>query len=388
VVAQHRKTHDGETITVLKHPRRGSYFRLSAQGWFIWQRLDGEHSLRDLAAEYLTEFKGLAPGAIAEVIAGLEHAGLVTGAGEIRPDVPARTAHAPFWERALQQAQRLVDPRVAYPVDPLVTSVYRLGGRLLFYRPVLALLGLVAIIGLAAFVSLAGVTATRAPWVFVVAYFVTIVFHELAHALTTKWLGRDVGSAGLGWHGFAPIAYVDTSDVWLASRWQRIAVTAAGPFANLVLGGTASIAAVLSTDPAAAAALWSFALVPYLGALLTLNPLIDSDGYFVLCDLVGRPNLRRQALGWLGGEQPTLPQEHGPARGRAVELAYVAVSLAYVALLGVVTIIVCRATLQHWLTGILPDSFAAALTFAAAALVVVVALGAVTGELRRKPQAV
>src|SRR5207249_4195961 len=108
------------------------------------------------ALDYLVEFKAFAPGPIAEVIAGLEHAGLVT-VGAVRSDVLAATTHAPLWRRALRRAQRLVDVRVAVPVDPLVTALDRAGGHVLYRRPVLWLLGLVALLGLGAFVSLAGV---------------------------------------------------------------------------------------------------------------------------------------------------------------------------------------------------------------------------------------
>lgn len=68
---------------------------------------------------------------------------------------------------------------------------------------------------------------------------------------------------GIGWYWFGPVAYVDTSDMWLEGRWPRIAVSIAGPYANLVLGGLAALVA---------------------------------DGYHVLSDLLDRPNLRPRAL--------------------------------------------------------------------------------------------
>ena len=65
IQAHHRATATGETITTLKDPERGTYYRLSPGGWFVWQRLDGEHTLRDLTLEYLTEFKAFAPQGVA-----------------------------------------------------------------------------------------------------------------------------------------------------------------------------------------------------------------------------------------------------------------------------------------------------------------------------------
>ena len=48
VTAHHRTTATGETITTLKDPERGAYYRLSPGGWFVWERLNGDRTLRDL----------------------------------------------------------------------------------------------------------------------------------------------------------------------------------------------------------------------------------------------------------------------------------------------------------------------------------------------------
>jgi len=79
IQAHHRATATGETITTLKDPERGTYYRLSPGGWFVWQRLDGEHNLRDLTLEYLTEFQAFAPQAVAETVGGLAEAGFAEG---------------------------------------------------------------------------------------------------------------------------------------------------------------------------------------------------------------------------------------------------------------------------------------------------------------------
>ena len=33
---------------------------------------------------------------------------------------------------------------------------------------------------------------------------------------------------------------------------------------------------------------------------MNFNPLLEYDGYYILSDLMGRPNLRRHSLAWLG----------------------------------------------------------------------------------------
>jgi len=45
----------------------------------VWERLDGEHTLRDLTLEYLAEFESFAPQAVAETVGGLAEAGFAEG---------------------------------------------------------------------------------------------------------------------------------------------------------------------------------------------------------------------------------------------------------------------------------------------------------------------
>ena len=214
------------------------------------------------------------------------------------------------------------------------------------------------------------------------AYFVSILVHEAGHAFTTKHFGREVPRVGVGWHWFGPIAYVDTSDMWLAGRWPRVAVSLAGPYAALVLGGLAALAAWFVPDPVLSAALWQFALVSYVGVLVNLNPLMEFDGYFVLSDLLEKPNLRPRALAWLGrGLIPAL-RTPGLLRGHRLELLYGLASVLYVAFSAVLTIVLYRLLPQDWLAGILPAAVAAGLAWVLAAAVVALAALDVLGELR------
>lgn len=126
--------------------------------------------------------------------------------------------------------------------------------------------------------------------------FVSIVIHEAGHALTTKHYGREVPRVGVGWYWFGPMAWVDTSDMWLEGRWPRIAVSLAGPYAELALGSVAALAAWLAPDPVLSAALWQFALLSYVSVLVNFDPLMEFDGYYVLIDLLDKPNLRPRSL--------------------------------------------------------------------------------------------
>ena len=130
--------------------------------------------------------------------------------------------------------------------------------------------------------------------------------------------------AGIGWYYLAPVAFVDTSDIWAASRLQRVLVSAAGPYSNLVLSGISALgAALLSPD---SDVLWTFSAVGYALAFINLNPLLELDGYYIVMDLLELPNLRARALACLGGALRGNAREE---RRRTLLIAFGAASLAY-----------------------------------------------------------
>ena len=76
---------------------------LSLQGSFLWQRLDGRHTVRDLMLDYLGEFKAFAPQVVARSWAA-DAAGFVESR-TLRADVAEaafafRHGNAACWWRA------------------------------------------------------------------------------------------------------------------------------------------------------------------------------------------------------------------------------------------------------------------------------------------------
>ena len=135
ILAQTRTTADGENITVLKNPKRGAYFRLSAQGWFVWERLDGQHTLRNLALELFVAFKSFSPQFLAGLLGELAEAGFIE-AKSLRRDVPQWADRPSAWQRLGARCRRWLDWQVAVKdTDPLIARWYDAGVRLLFTVP-------------------------------------------------------------------------------------------------------------------------------------------------------------------------------------------------------------------------------------------------------------
>ena len=129
----------------------------------------------------------------------------------------------------------------------------------------------------------------------------TKLLHEFAHAYTAKRLGLHVPEMGIAFLIFFPCLYCNTTDAWqLADPRQRAKISAAGIIAEAAV-------AVVSTY------VWSYSqpgiinsLAFYLMAvsfvstvLFNGNPLMKFDGYFILIDLLGTPNLATNSFRYI-----------------------------------------------------------------------------------------
>ena len=126
-----------------------------------------------------------------------------------------------------------------------------------------------------------------------IAWIVLKLVHELAHALSCKRHGGEVRETGLIFILFAPAAYVDVTSCWrFPSKWQRIHVAAAGMYAELVIAGLAALIWQQSDSTIVRHGLFNIILMASVSTLLfNANPLMRFDGYYLLADLVGDPQL-------------------------------------------------------------------------------------------------
>jgi putative peptide zinc metalloprotease protein len=132
-----------------------------------------------------------------------------------------------------------------------------------------------------------------------VAWLVLKSAHELGHAVMAVKVGSQIRAAGISFIFFAPVPYVDISDLWtISNRWQRMLCSAGGILFELTISAIAAIVAVNTTHESLQ---YFCCAVATLGTVTTLafnaNPLVRFDGYFILSDLLDRPNL------WTDGQQ-------------------------------------------------------------------------------------
>lgn len=137
---------------------------------------------------------------------------------------------------------------------------------------------------------------------FVFAILITASIHESVHALALQHFGQKPGYFGAGIAFPVGIfVYAEIGEVWrLTERRQRIIVTLAGPLASLVVGAAGALAWwVLPFNITWSPWLATFMACGVTTALLNVIPFFRTDGYFILADWVGMPNLDRKARAYL-----------------------------------------------------------------------------------------
>jgi putative peptide zinc metalloprotease protein len=166
------------------------------------------------------------------------------------------------------------------------------------------------------------------------------VLHELGHAMACKHFGGEVHEMGFMLLVFSPCLYCDVSDAWrFPSRWQRIAVSAAGILVELALASAATIVWWYARPGLVQLVALNIMVICTVNTLLINgNPLMRYDGYYILSDLMETPNLwqrSREAFkhfwsDWLLG-QPAEDDPLIPAGKRPLLAAYAMCSKIYMA---------------------------------------------------------
>ena len=378
----HRVSADAERFVVLKDRVHGRYFQLSELGWFVWQRLDGTRNVRDLAVAYLNEHGGFAPQPIADLLARLASAGfVVTNSLESEtPDRDGGLGGLAERARAVLTWYHAIDG-----IDAALGRMYDRYVRFAFTRVGKIVMAVIAFAGLVAFLTTPGVSRHSGAGMLLVlipVFALSLFVHEAGHAFATKAVGREVNRAGFGWFWIGPMAFIDTSDTWLATRRQRLAVALAGPYATVVFAGLLGIVA-RAFDPPLSAALWIAALASYVSVFQNLNPLIELDGYYTLVHLLDRPNLRMKALGWFATSAWDAVKHPSHIRGHGFDSMYAVASVVYIIGAATLLVVVYHSVVQGWIAEFVPDSVAAVAGWVLAGIYVIVTVAAVVADLRR-----
>ena len=296
----------GDTYYVLHNTDTCTYLEIDPQNYFLWELMDGEHTLTDLAMAYYTTYGSFPFERLDALIIQLEKNGLIENSPSCPPPVQVTGFASHLQHIADATFQREFDWHQA---DGFFTRFYRCIGRVFFTRVALIGFFLLSVIGFVCFVLLEpsdtfqlftfNESYGQGLIILIIANWVVLFWHESGHGLTCKSFGRRIHKAGIMFYYGMPAFFVDVSDMWMSGRIPRIMVSLAGPVVNVIIGGVIAIIVIMLPPAAWTRALFQAAYVAYLGALLNLNPLLELDGYYVLMDWLEIPQLRQKSFEFL-----------------------------------------------------------------------------------------
>jgi putative peptide zinc metalloprotease protein len=296
----------GDTYYVLHNTETNTYLEIDPQNYFLWELMDGEHTLTDLAMVYAARYGSFPFERLDALIIQLDKNGLIGNAPQITAPDQATGIASSLQQIADRMFQREFD---WYHADEFFTRFYRCIGRFLFTRAALIGFFLLSVAGFGCFLVLEpsdtfqlftfNESYGQGLLVLVIANWVVVFWHESGHALTCKSFGRQIHKAGIMFYYGMPAFFVDVSDMWMEGRIPRIMVSLAGPVVNVIIGATIAILVMVLPHAAWTKVLFQAAYIAYLGALLNMNPLLELDGYYVLMDLLEMPQLRKKSFEFL-----------------------------------------------------------------------------------------
>jgi putative peptide zinc metalloprotease protein len=292
---------EGDDRWVLRDLTSDRYLRMSDPDAQMFELLDGQRSLSTLVHESKRLQGPAGPLRLVRLLAELADRGLLAGAAggaAVAGQAQSRRSGAVLrivssWQRTWSGAGSFFE------------RLYRRGGWRIFTLPGLAALAVLAVAGLVAFPYLV-VARYGTPFVvaqkvgigalvFLVGRFAVAAVHETAHGLTMASFGRRTGAAGVKLVFGFPYVFVDTSEAWFEPRRRRIAISAAGPAADLSMGALFALACLALPAGTGRDICFQLAFAAYLGAFFNLNPFVERDGYQILTDLLQEQGLRRRA---------------------------------------------------------------------------------------------
>lgn|GEM_PF-2284023 len=284
---------------VIEAPASRQFFRVGRREYLVASALDGKSNLASLCSKLNESNPELSIDAktIEQTIRWLISSGLaqpINREANAENSTPAKAA-----------------TKASLPIDPFMFRVPILNGRnlesltsrlsFLSTKPFGIASFIVLVAGIGKFIADSGFytelgvklfVPSAALW-WISAWFMLKVVHELGHAVVCVGFGGQLRGAGIASFYFAPVPYVDTTDMWrLPNRRARAYCAAAGMWFEMLLAAIAVLICGMVESPSIQ---YFCVTIATLGTFTTLafnaNPLVRFDGYYILSDALDWPTL-------------------------------------------------------------------------------------------------
>jgi putative peptide zinc metalloprotease protein len=286
LVGEYQGSGLAETTYLVLKPG-GQSIQLSRLLYLVLDGVDGIRTVDEIAEQVSAAFgRTVSADNVGYLVASkLEPLGLVPGGGahsvplpEDQPLLALKLRHTMIREGAVQ--------RIAGVFKPL-------------FHPVVVVIVLASLIGSDAWLARGGQFSSSFEYVLlhpvllltVLGLAVTsMMFHECGHAAACRYGGARPGVTGVGFYVIWPAFYTNVTDAYRLGRAGRIRTDLGGVYFNAVFV-LPLIAGYLKTGylPLLAAV-----FLIHMEMLQQLMPSLRLDGYFILADLIGVPDLFRR----------------------------------------------------------------------------------------------
>lgn len=306
-VEVHRQTYRGEKWFLLRHPYTNAFYRLRPGAYAFVARLAPDRTVESVWQQCLEIDPDGAPGQteVLQLLAQLHAADLIHA--ELPADAQAlaerrerrQTRERTSWLLNLLFARfPLLNPDPFFrAVLPYVRWLYSRGGAIAWFG--LLLVGLKTVIDhwdALADQSQGVLAPENLPWLYLCLVGLALL-HECGHGIACRRYGGQVTTFGVILMIFTPLPFVDVSSSWsFREKRHRLLVGAGGMMVELAI---ASVAAVVWANTGGGVVRTLAFNVMFLASVSTLlfnaNPLLRFDGYYLLSDALGIPNLYSRA---------------------------------------------------------------------------------------------
>ncbi len=303
-----RQTFGAQIVYIVEDPAAGQYYRLSESAYFFLGMLDGSCSIDEAWESCNLQLGDNAPTQreCVELLGRLQRYGLMLGEQPLAADMVKYRLDEAAKNRLKRRTGRLFS--ITLPLVNPEPALQRLAPllRAIFSKWGFALWLLFIAIGLwnvlPRWRELGGqfnnILDPANILVLTVGFLLLRAWHELGHAAACKAMGGRCTQIGLLFILLIlPLPYCDTSSAWrFPEVWKRVVVSSGGMIFELF---AASIAAIVwaHTDPGTLKTLaYNTMIISGVATLVfNANPLLRYDGYYILSDLTGTPNLAQRS---------------------------------------------------------------------------------------------
>lgn len=276
----------------------GRHFQVNEKLYHLLDALRTAMTLPDLAAAIQQRTgQTVALAQLQQLGAQLLEQGVVTESGKAPVATPTDNGSTSYL--GLHYRKDLLSPQTLAPLARLL--------QVCFYKgPAVVLTTLIAGAHLLAYREMGfppNIDMSTVSWpLLYTIILVSIFFHELGHLAACHRWGSPHGPLGFGLYFFNPVFYVDVTAAWRLNRFQRAVVDAGGIYIQLLFAPLCLLLFWATQDPTYLLAIMVIDLI----LIGNLEPFMKLDGYWLLSDLTGVPNLHartgeaaKRMWGWL-----------------------------------------------------------------------------------------